>query len=55
MNGWFLTFIILHLASLGINLAKHGEKFETEYSFWMRLIASLISLGLVYMAVKTGF
>lgn len=55
MNGWFITLIILQAIGLGIHTARHGQKSENTYNFWVKLIASGIVLTLIYMAVKTGF
>ena len=55
MNGYFLTLIILQVLGCGMHLAKHGEEHKEKYNFIAKLIATLISLTLIYFAIKTGF
>lgn len=55
MNIWLLTYIGLQILGLGIHTAKHGEKLEGNYSFWMKLTSLFIGVVLMYMAIKTGF
>ena len=55
MNGWFLTYLILNFMGVAVVLAKHGEEREEKYNFFISLSAELINLGLLYMAIKTGF
>lgn len=55
MNYWFLALIILFVLSIGIHLAKHGEKRNEKYNFWSALMGSIIQLVLVYFAIKVGF
>ena len=55
MNIYYVIYLIIQIFGLGIILAKDGEPREDEYNFKISLIASLISIALTYMAVKTGF
>lgn len=55
MNGWFLAIIILRCLNIGLNLGKHGQSVDDEYNFFTSLVAGLITIGMVYMAIKTGF
>ncbi|WP_186321332.1 hypothetical protein [Bacillus sp. FJAT-22090] len=55
MNGWFLAIVILGVLNVGVNLAKHGQPKEDNYSFWSALFGVLITIGLAYMAIKIGF
>lgn len=54
LNWWFTGLVALAILNLGIALAKHGEPKEEKYSFWTTLIASIISVGVTYMAVTVG-
>lgn len=46
------TIILLTLQALGlgVHLAKHGEKDDSEYNFWIKLLAVGIMLTLYYCA-----
>ena len=46
------TIILLFLEALGlgVHLAKHGEKNDSEYNFWTKLIAVCTTLILYYYA-----
>lgn len=48
LMGWpQIIVIVLYVFSLGISLAKHGERRE-NYNFWTTLIAVLIEVALLY-------
>lgn len=55
MNIYFIILMILQFIGLGINLARHGEERIIKDNFWSNLIARIISITLLYFAVKTGF
>lgn len=56
MNGWFLTLILMGVLNIGIVMAKHGESKENEkYNFFITLFGVLVQIGLIYMAIQTGF
>ena len=55
MNGWFLAVIIIYVLGLGMALNNHGEKQTGKYNFWASLFSVCLLLGLIYMAIKTGF
>lgn len=58
MNIYFIILACLNVMGIGIALGKHGEpryKENEKYNFFTTLIASIIQMGLVYMAVKVGF
>lgn len=56
MNGWFLTLILMGVLNIGIVMAKHDEPKENEkYNFFTTFFSVLLQLGLIYMAIKTGF
>lgn len=57
MNGWFITLIVLYAMKLGAHLHKHGQKPEenVKYNFWLALFNVVLYMGLIYMAIKTGF
>ncbi|MBQ3843939.1 MAG: hypothetical protein II817_03025 [Bacteroidales bacterium] len=46
------TIILLFLQALGLgaHLAKHGEKDDSEYNFWNKLLAVCVILILYYYA-----
>lgn len=55
MNVWFIIYLFFSAMGLGMNLVKHGEPKEGEYNFWTSLIATIISVGIIIMAIKGGF
>lgn len=55
MNVWFIIYLFFCAMGLGMNLVKHGEQKEGEYNFWTSLIATIISVGIIIMAIKGGF
>lgn len=55
MNVWFIIYLFFSAMGLGMNLVKHGEQKEGEYNFWTSLIATIITVGIVVMAIKGGF
>lgn len=54
MNIWFLFFILFHLIGLKGYLDHHGKIVKVRINFWSRLVSLLISVSIVYMAIKTG-
>ena len=55
MNIYFIILILLQFIGLGIDLARHGKERIITDNFWDNLIARIISITLLYFAVKTGF
>lgn len=55
MNIWFIVYLFLNSMGLGMNLVKHGEPKDEEYNFWVSLIATILTVGIVVMAIKEGF
>lgn len=55
MNIWFIGYLFLNAMGLGMNLVKHGESKDGEYNFWVTLIATIITTGIVVMAIRGGF
>lgn len=55
MNIWFIGYLFLNAMGLGMNLVKHGESKDGEYNFWVSLITTIITVGIVVMAIKGGF
>ncbi len=55
MNVWFIIYLFFSAMGLGMNLVKHGEPKEGEYNFLTSLIATIISVGIIIMAIKGGF
>lgn len=55
MNIYFIILILLQFMGLGIDLANHGKERIIKNNFWGNLIARIISITLLYFAVKTGF
>lgn len=45
-----ILILIMYTVNLGFYLAKHGEKEEKKYNFFTQLIASIISLYILYCA-----
>ena len=54
-NIYFIILMIFQFMGLGINLAMHGKERIVKDNFWSNLIARIISITLLYFAVKTGF
>lgn len=50
MNGAQITWLILNLIGLGVELAKHGEYKKDKHNFWV----SLIALGIEVAILKWG-
>lgn len=55
MNIYFIILMIFQFMGLGVNLAMHGKERIVKDNFWSNLIARIISITLLYFAVKTGF
>lgn len=55
MNIYFIIIMVLQCMGLGIDLARHGKERTVKENFWSNLIARIISITLLYFAVKTGF
>ena len=55
MNIYFIILMILQFMGLGIDLARHGKERTIKDNFWSNLIARIISITVLYFAVKTGF
>lgn len=55
MNYYFITLLILYAMNLGIVLTRNGEPREDKYSFFKSLLSCLIVIGLIYLAIQTGF
>lgn len=55
MNIYFIILMVLQCMGLGIDLARHGKERTVKENFWSNLIARIISITLLYFAVKTGF
>lgn len=55
MNYYFIALVLLYSMSLGMNIARHGEKRDDEYNALTSLISMIIVVGLCYLAIKTGF
>lgn len=45
-----ILILVIYTVNLGFYLAKHGEIEEKEYNFLKELIASIISLYILYCA-----
>lgn len=43
-----VTFIVLLTMSVGIHLAKHGERRDDKYNFWSALFGAAINLLLLW-------
>lgn len=54
-NGYFIAILIIDVLNLGIELARHGEIEEKEHNFFITLFSQVISLFIIYMAIKKGF
>lgn len=50
MNIWSIVVIVLYTLSLGVDLAKHGQKRSGEYNFWV----SLLSFGIIMFCLYMG-
>lgn len=55
MNVYFIILMILQFMGLGVDLARHGKERTIKDNFWASLIGRIISITLLYFAVKTGF
>ena len=55
MNIYFIILMVLQCMGLGIDLARHGKERTVKENFGSNLIARIISITLLYFAVKTGF
>ena len=55
MNIYFIILMVLQCMGLGIDLARHGKERTIKDNFWSSLISRIISITLLYFAVKTGF
>lgn len=51
-NIWNLIYLSLMILTLGIYLAKHGQKRDGNYNFWHGLISAIIYIFILY---KGGF
>lgn len=45
MNIWSIVVVVLYTLSLGVDLAKHGQKRSGEYNFWVSLLSFGIIMG----------
>jgi hypothetical protein len=50
MNIYIIIYLGLQMLGLGISLAQHGEPKKGNNSLWPALIATVISLFLLYKA-----
>ena len=50
MNIWSIVVIVLYTLSLGIELAKHGQKRTGEHNFW----TGLLSIGIIMFCLYMG-
>ena len=50
MNTYILIYLGLTILSLGIVLAKHGEKRTENYNFFSTLLTVVVELLLLYKA-----
>ena len=50
MNTYILIYLGLTILSLGITLAKHGEKRTENYNFFVSLLTVVVELLLLYKA-----
>ena len=46
---YFLIWAVLHILSLGINMARHGEPEKTRVNFWRSLLSLAFTAWLMYM------
>ena len=50
MNTYILIYLGLTILSLGIVLAKHGQKKTENYNFFISLFSVIVELLLLYKA-----
>ena len=50
MNTYILIYLGLTILSLGIVLAKHGQKRTENYNFFISLFSAIVALLLRYKA-----
>lgn len=43
-----ITFIVLSCLSAGIVAARHGKPRDDKYSFWVTLVANVVTHGLLF-------
>ena len=55
MNIYFIIIMVLQCMGLGIDLARHGKERTVKENIWRNINARIISITLLYFAVKTGF
>ena len=55
MNYYFIGLLILYAMNLGIVLSRNGKPREDKYNFFTPLISCSIVIGLIYLAIQTGF
>lgn len=48
MGIWQIVMIVLYAMNLGISLIKHGETEIKKYNFWVTLISTVISVGILW-------
>lgn len=47
--GWAqLTYIALTAPTVGVHMAKHGERRSDSYNVWLALVGTAIGLGILY-------
>jgi hypothetical protein len=50
MNTYILIYLGLTILSLGIVLARHGQKRTENYNFFISLFSAIVELLLLYKA-----
>jgi flagellar basal body-associated protein FliL len=50
MNIYLIIYFVLHFLSLGMVMAKHGQKQESNHNFFTSLISLVISWTLLYLS-----
>lgn len=55
MNIWFWSIVFIRFLPLYNHLKRDGEPVPMQYSFFGKLIVTLVATFFLYMAVKTGF
>jgi hypothetical protein len=50
MNIYLIIYFVLHFLSLGMVLAKHGQKQEGNQNFFTSLISLVICWTLLYLS-----
>ena len=50
MNTYILIYLGLTILSLGIVLARHGQKRTENYNFFISLFSAIVELPLLYKA-----